>query len=359
MAPTRSVVMAAAVVAAAAAVGIAQPAAAAAMPAVVAAGRNRRGGHVSSRLRAATRTTSTPTGPNNRPIIGILSNPNSISGFNGTSYFPASYVKWLESAGARVVPLLFDDPAGVAALLPYLNGALFTGGGTSFTYPNGTLTPFTQTAAIIYAEATTAWAKGETWPLWGTCQGHELIAFIASGYNMSTVTGPFNSENYTIPLDFTAAAPSSTLYGSLPASVYDVFDTEAVTMNNHQLGVTPAGFAAAPSLASAYTVLSTNLDRNGAIFISSMEGTNGLPIFTTQYHPEKCSFEWENTEVIDHSFDAVVANNYLATVFVQQVRNNLRAFPSTAAEMAALIYNYAPAYTASVVSFDQCYFFTP
>ena len=63
------------------------------------------------------------TAQNLRPIIGILSMPNdepydqSIRGF-----FPASYVKWLEMAGARVVPLPFDRPDVVAALLPSING---------------------------------------------------------------------------------------------------------------------------------------------------------------------------------------------------------------------------------------------
>ena len=41
----------------------------------------------------------------------------------GHSYFPASYVKWLESGGARVVAIPYDAPlATTAALLKQING---------------------------------------------------------------------------------------------------------------------------------------------------------------------------------------------------------------------------------------------
>jgi gamma-glutamyl hydrolase len=44
---------------------------------------------------------------NDRPIIGILSEPGDPAP-EGYSYIAASYVKWVESAGARVIPIEFD-----------------------------------------------------------------------------------------------------------------------------------------------------------------------------------------------------------------------------------------------------------
>jgi gamma-glutamyl hydrolase len=44
---------------------------------------------------------------NDRPIIGILSQPGDPAP-DGASYIAASYVKWVESAGARVVPIEYD-----------------------------------------------------------------------------------------------------------------------------------------------------------------------------------------------------------------------------------------------------------
>lgn len=55
---------------------------------------------------------------NFRPVIGIVSHPgDGASGRlkNGTnvSYIAASYVKFVESAGARVIPLVYTDPIDV------------------------------------------------------------------------------------------------------------------------------------------------------------------------------------------------------------------------------------------------------
>ena len=44
---------------------------------------------------------------NNRVLIGLLSQPSDPSG-KDESYIAASYVKFLESAGARVVPFVHD-----------------------------------------------------------------------------------------------------------------------------------------------------------------------------------------------------------------------------------------------------------
>lgn len=60
----------------------------------------------------------------------MLTLPQTFYPSGGNSYFPASYVKWLESGGARVVPIPYDSaPADLSALLKQINGALFTGGG--------------------------------------------------------------------------------------------------------------------------------------------------------------------------------------------------------------------------------------
>lgn len=55
---------------------------------------------------------------NFRPVIGILSHPG--DGASGrlddspnASYIAASYVKFVESAGARVIPLIYNEPARV------------------------------------------------------------------------------------------------------------------------------------------------------------------------------------------------------------------------------------------------------
>jgi gamma-glutamyl hydrolase len=72
---------------------------------------------------------------NNRPMIGILTQPipERLKSYpkviNKTSYVMQSYVTYLESAGARVVPLLYDESVNKTLdKLEKLNGVFFAGG---------------------------------------------------------------------------------------------------------------------------------------------------------------------------------------------------------------------------------------
>jgi len=73
---------------------------------------------------------------NNRPIIGVLSQPLT-EAFkkdprfaNKTSWIQAAYVNMLESAGARTVPLIFDaDLESQLSKIDHLNGVFYCGGG--------------------------------------------------------------------------------------------------------------------------------------------------------------------------------------------------------------------------------------
>lgn len=71
---------------------------------------------------------------NFRPVIGILSHPGDgasgrLNNASNASYIAASYVKFVESAGARVIPLIYNEPPEVLfEKLNMVNGVLFTGG---------------------------------------------------------------------------------------------------------------------------------------------------------------------------------------------------------------------------------------
>lgn len=74
---------------------------------------------------------------NMQPVIGIVSqscHPD-ITAFgnpalnNYSSYIMAGYVRFLESFGARVIPILHDDPIEVSlSKMEHINGLLFPGG---------------------------------------------------------------------------------------------------------------------------------------------------------------------------------------------------------------------------------------
>ena len=76
---------------------------------------------------------------NTRPIIGITTQPVDENnkayfrskGINSSelSYIAASYIKWAEMGGARVVPVFdYASDAELYSILPKLNGIIFPGG---------------------------------------------------------------------------------------------------------------------------------------------------------------------------------------------------------------------------------------
>ena len=279
----------------------------------------------------------------------------------GRQYMAASYVKWLELAGARVMPLSYhatDDEVDQA--FAQINGALFMGGGAK-------LPP---AARRLWSKASEANAKGDVFPIWGSCLGFEWIMQLASDDDKILSNG-FDSENLTLPLNLTAAAAKSRILGpaasmpvafrSPPLSIVEALALP-ITMNNHVQGVTPASFAASGGLTKNFKVLATNRDRQGREFVSMVEGAE-MPVWATQWHPEKNIFEQGAVlpsgtpyEVVQHTREAVAISQYLATFFVEQCRKNAHRFASAADEWGSLIYKYTTS-TDYAPSFEQVYFF--
>merc|ERR1740121_2703620 len=84
-------------------------------------------------------------------------------------FFPSTYVKWIESAGGRVVPLLYDaTPAELDTLLGSVNGVLIAGGNADMTDLSS---QYMRTVGHVLNRTLEANAAGTHLPLWGTCGG--------------------------------------------------------------------------------------------------------------------------------------------------------------------------------------------
>lgn len=68
--------------------------------------------------------------------------------------------------------------------------------------------------------------------------------------------------------------------------VYNTFAQQPVTINLHHDGVTPTAFASDARLSSFFDLLSTNVDRKGSPFVSTIEGKS-VPVYGAQWHAER------------------------------------------------------------------------
>ncbi|XP_013856545.1 gamma-glutamyl hydrolase, partial [Austrofundulus limnaeus] len=113
---------------------------------------------------------------NDKPIIGVLAQEAFQPKPNQSAYIAASYVKFLESAGARVVPVMINQTLDqYKTLFNSINGILYPGGGVSIISSG-----YQRAAKIFYELAIEANKRGDYFPVWGTCLGFEQLMYLSS-----------------------------------------------------------------------------------------------------------------------------------------------------------------------------------
>eukprot|EP00933_Yihiella_yeosuensis_P078578 TRINITY_DN9016_c2_g1_i1.p1 TRINITY_DN9016_c2_g1~~TRINITY_DN9016_c2_g1_i1.p1 ORF type:complete len:389 (+),score=48.78 TRINITY_DN9016_c2_g1_i1:72-1169(+) len=302
---------------------------------------------------------------NDRPVIAILASP--CDGlYNCSSYIPGSYVRWIQQAGARVVPLTISmDDAEFTHVLQHVNGALTIGG---FFEMNGTAEPRVRK---IWEHAMTLAEKGESFPIWGTCLGvHDLIQ-LASGLVYGAFLKPTETDDIALPLQFLQGASSDSLFDedTMPGSKVfrKWFEQLPITYHHHEWGVSPDTVTGLKLLDDTFEVVATAKDRHGFEFVALLRGRK-KPIFASSFHPEKTAFEWgvhhrgilKNTN-IPHSREAILANLHLGTAFVDHARRSPRGFDAEPDMAKFLINEYPLVYTSNfkelIHYFEECYIF--
>jgi len=276
---------------------------------------------------------------NLKPIIGVLTQPTS-SVKNpkleemGKSFLPASYVKWIESAGGRAVPIPYDAEEDVIeAIFKTINGLLLPGGDV---YLPGSI--YHKNTKLLYNLAIKANDEKDYFPIWGTCQGFEQLLMITSG-NDSCLES-FDAEDMAVPLVLLPGAENAKLFRHLSTRSKHAFASEEVCEMLHSLGISPEGFLS-NGLDKFYKVLSNNLDKQDKEYVATMEA-HKYPFWGVQWHPERNQFEWDPEEPIDHTLASLECVQYVANFFVQQARRNQHEWTKVHYDIA---YVYSPRYT--------------
>ncbi|XP_051551324.1 zgc:171566 [Myxocyprinus asiaticus] len=287
---------------------------------------------------------------NYRPIIGILAQENLEDDphAQGTSYIAASYVKHLESAGARVVPIRISrTEEEYKNLFNSINGLLLPGGDV-----NIEKSQFTRAAKIFYELAIKANDASDYFPIWGTCQGFQQLTVLTSNKNMLTLT---DTKALALPLTFSSGAQNSRLFKRFPKDLLQSLTDENITSNFHSWSLSLQNYSSNAKLKRFYRVLTTNTDGKRE-FISTMEAYR-YPFYAVQWHPEKSPFEWIEKSGMVHTLSAIKAAFFTAHFFVSEAMKNHHHFPSEIEEEKALIYNYQPVFKGLNSIFLQNYYF--
>ena len=219
---------------------------------------------------------------NERPIIGIWTQSR-----NDThDYIVAAYVKFAEMAGARVIPLMYNDTdEHLIDLTSQINGVIYPGGGTNLTYKNGSLTEYSRKGKVVLDKIKQMNDNGIHFPVLGICLGMQEITVIEAPYPDVLQKKKFDSDDIASNVTFSSELISSKLYKSISPALIDAIQHENITYNHHESGVFPETFKKYPSL-QEYLMLGVSYDLKGLEYTASIENKK-YPIFGFQYHPEK------------------------------------------------------------------------
>ncbi|XP_004294089.1 PREDICTED: gamma-glutamyl hydrolase 2 isoform X2 [Fragaria vesca subsp. vesca] len=297
----------------------------------------------------------TPLDPklNYRPVIGILSHPGDgasgrLSNVTGTSYIAASYVKFVESAGARVIPLIYNEPSDVLfQKLNLVNGVLFTGGWAK----SGRYYDVAEKIFKMILERNDA---GDHFPLYAICLGFELLTMIIS--KNKKILESFSAADMASTLQFTENMNiEGTVFQRFPPDLLRKLSTDCIVMQNHHYGISPETLQQNPDLSSFFKILTTSTDEDDKVYVSTVHAYH-YPVTAFQWHPEKNAFEW-GLQMIPHSEDAIQVTQHIANFLVSEARKSLNR-PPLQDVLDNLIYNYSPTFCGKAgKGYDEVYIF--
>ena len=292
------------------------------------------------------------------PVIGILTLPSTASpSYPSTSfsYFGASYVKFLESAGASVLPIPYDlEFEEMEKIFRKINGLLLPGGGSSLWIienENNKLgfANVTLASKFLVQLAIEANNRGDFFPIWGTCLGLEMMIMDIS--EEAAVLDEFNSENHHEDLLFVKG--DSRMWNGLSGDLKSYAMLHKPAFFYHKYGKRYDRFVEHKILGSFFDVNTVSRDFDDVWFVSSAEGKK-YPFYIAQFHPEIAVFEWKKDVKANHEEEADLISQHLGNFFVKEARKNEHRF-EMGEEEGLLIYNYSPIKVEEF--YEQVYFF--
>jgi len=177
---------------------------------------------------------------NTCPIIGVLVQKITDKGLieevpelKGKSFISASYIKWLESAGARVVAFHPNmTEAKIEQLFKSVSGILLPGGEINLNNSG-----YATLGRKLYKMAKDANADGVNFPIFGICRGMQALAVFEELNNSSLMLT--DSRNYTTSVHYTLEMTMDDFLKDMDVPLMAAVEAYNITSHFHKYGIPP------------------------------------------------------------------------------------------------------------------------
>jgi len=307
---------------------------------------------------------------NHRPIVGILSVP-----YKNTekSYVEQSYVRMVESSGARAVPIKWNaNRREIDFLLNSVNGVLIAGEiEPELMY----LKPFLkhssahfgtihQTVRYILQKAFDFNKKDNIYfPVWLQGYGFEE-ALLNVARNTTILNKSHNKKHMTnlLPNDIDGHEIMSLIKSDEnlknlhlenvvkhrmfksfdKTDLKTLFETKSVYIHTNNV-VLAKDFRSNEKLTAELVASSFSIAKDGNVTVSSFEFKE-YPVYATQFQADKIAYTIMNEDYIDHSIANIQANRKFADFFVEECKKNYQKFADKNDEGELIFENYDTVY---------------
>ena len=249
------------------------------------------------------------TSAHSQPVLGVVTQTLITLPFIQDPLVAASM-----SFGARIVPLKFDLPDDqLQSEMRQLNGVLFPGGIMELCSREGEMTYWTRQVKKIYDFALQLNDEGTYFPIWGSCQGLEVLSIIVA--EDCSVLGVSNAQDYPSTVQYLPTAGTSRLLGDFDPVVLQLSGQEKFTLNNHGYGISVGTIQENPKLTSFFSLLATAFDSEGIEQVAIVEGKH-YPVYATMFHPEEATVYYQEPAHYLRPVEAIEFNQSFFRFFV-------------------------------------------
>jgi len=254
-----------------------------------------------------------------KPVIGIYGNsyPDTDFIYANQTVYAGSNIRFLESHGAETMAIhQWYSEKELDEILSKVNGVLFIGGSRDFNLS----AKWEKNALYIINKA-----KKNGLPIWGTCQGFQLIisliandaSIIKKEYSHLSVLDKINKEDLK----------NSKIFNLFDEKSLNILFNNNSILFDHSFGLSEKDYNENQLLKNDLVISTYANDSKGKKFANTFEPKNqSINIFGSQFHPESMPFIRSPKWNIENENNVLRMNMLIGSFIVELGRKNKNKF---------------------------------